>query len=111
VTPIAAFGTSGGILGSRPATISARNFGSHTFTAVSFDVIGAVAPRAIANSSTGIRHRFRLCITSKYQGWDIEGLRDSPCACRPSEQPYVLLSVYETFVGAPRLIQSRTSSV
>jgi hypothetical protein len=36
-------GTSGGILGSRPATISARNFGSHTFSAVSFDVIGAVA--------------------------------------------------------------------
>ena len=68
VTPTATFGTLGGIRGSRPETISATNFGSQTFIAVSFDVTGSVAPRVIANVSTGIRHRLRLNITSKYQG-------------------------------------------
>jgi len=41
--------------GSVPHAISAMNFGSQTFSASCFDVIDAVAPRANAKSSTGIR--------------------------------------------------------
>ena len=59
-------------IGRNPGVASSDDFREelrpHTFAAASFHVIGAVAPRAMANSSTGIRHRFRLRITSKYQG-------------------------------------------
>ena len=44
-----------GTRGSFPETISAMNFGSQTFSASCLDVTGAVAPRANAKSSTGIR--------------------------------------------------------
>src|SRR2546425_12493290 len=50
------------------------NFGSQTFSASCFDVIAAVAPRADAKSSTGIRERPPLCITSSHHGCSQRGL-------------------------------------
>jgi hypothetical protein len=48
--------------------ISATNFGSETRPAVCFDVIGAVAPRAIAKSSTRMRQRLPRHMMSNHQG-------------------------------------------
>ena len=58
--------------------ISARNFGSHTCSAFCFDVIGSVAPRASAKSSTGMRQRLPWCITSNHQGCSQRGLARQP---------------------------------
>lgn len=60
------FGFVGDTRGSRPATISPRNFGSQTLSAVCFAVTGSVAPRASAKSLTGIRQRVPSCITSNH---------------------------------------------
>src|SRR5690349_2804056 len=54
------------------------NFGSHTFSASCLDVTGAVAPRARAKSSTGIRYRLRLCMTSNHHGCSQRGLDLQP---------------------------------
>ncbi len=58
--------------------ISARNFGSHTRSAVCFDVTGSVAPRTSANSSTRIRQRFPAYITSNHHGCSHRGLPRQP---------------------------------
>src|SRR5262245_43802928 len=49
------------------------NFGSQTFSASCLDVTGAVAPRVSAKSSTGIRYRSRLCMTSNHHGCSQRG--------------------------------------
>src|ERR671913_1603268 len=67
-----------GTRGSFPETISAMNFGSQTFSASCLDVTGAVAPRASAKSSTGIRYRSRLCMTSNHHGCSQRGLALQP---------------------------------
>src|SRR5215475_4979076 len=50
------------------------NFGSQTFSASCFDVTGAVAPRATAKSSTGIRYRLCRCMMSSHHGCSQRGL-------------------------------------
>ena len=100
----------GGTCGSRPATISPRNFGSQTRSAVCFDVIGSVAPRASAKSSTGMRHRLPSCITSNHQGCSHRGLARHPFCLQIFRTAIRPPFGYETLVGAPRRIQSRTSA-
>src|SRR5262245_7875317 len=54
------------------------NFGSQVFSASCFDVTGAVAPRANAKSSTGMRCLTPSCMTSSHQGCSQRGLDLQP---------------------------------
>src|SRR3989442_2712006 len=85
-----------------PAEISAMNFGSQTFSASCFDVIDVVAPRANAKSSTGMRYRRPLCMTSSHHGCSQRGLVLQPLlrhGFRTAIQRPP--SSYHTLVGAP----------
>src|SRR4051812_41082725 len=87
------------------------NFGSHTFAASSFDATGAVAPRAKAKSSARIRCRTPLYLTSSHHGCAQRGLALQPLLRQRFRTAIVgPPSRHGTLVGAPRRIQSRTSS-